>query len=48
MAPEISVSRLDVLKLSDLEKFAAGSLERNKVQEIKEQLLLGSTVKKSV
>jgi hypothetical protein len=48
MAPEISVSRLDVLKLSDLEKFATGSLERIKVQEIKEQLQFGPAVKKSV
>jgi hypothetical protein len=41
LAPEVSVSRLAVLKLSDLENFATGSLERIKVQEIKEQLNLG-------
>jgi hypothetical protein len=48
MAPEVSVSRLDVLKLSDLEKFATGSLERIKVQKLEEQLQLRPAGKKSV
>jgi hypothetical protein len=47
MAPEISVSRLDVLKLSDPEKFATGSFERIKAKRSRNSFNFGP-VQKSV
>lgn len=35
LAPEVSVSRLDAIKLSDLQKMAAESNDRGKIMEIK-------------
>ena len=40
--PEISVSRLDLLRLEDLQKMATGSIEQKRIQVIKEWLPLSS------
>lgn len=43
--PEISVSRLDLVRIEDLQKIATGSIEQKRVQDIKAKfqgLLLGS------
>jgi len=37
--PEISVSRLDLVRLEDLQKIASGSIEQKRVQIIKNRLL---------
>jgi len=39
-APEISVSRLDLLRLEDLQKMATGSIEQKKIQAIKNRIPL--------
>jgi len=36
--PEISVSRLDVVRLEDLQKIATGLLEQKRVQAIKDKV----------
>jgi len=36
--PEISVSRLDIVRLEDLQKIATGSIEQKRVQAIKDKL----------
>ena len=36
--PEISVSRLDLVRLEDLQKIASGSIEQKRVQIIKNKL----------
>jgi len=38
--PEISVSRLDLLRLEDLQKMAIGSIEQKNIQAIKNRLPL--------
>lgn len=40
--PEMSVSRLDLLRLEDLQKMATGSIEQKRIQIIKEWLPLSS------
>lgn len=39
LAPEVSVSRLDAIKLSDLQKMASGPTERPKILEIKGKIV---------
>ena len=36
--PEISVSRLDIVRLEDLQKIATGSIEQKRVRAIKNKL----------
>jgi len=38
LVPEISVSRLDLVRLEDLQKIASGSIEQKRVQNIKNKL----------
>ena len=36
--PEVSVTRVDLIKMGDLQKFASGLIERERVQEIRAKI----------
>jgi hypothetical protein len=47
LAPDVSVSRVDAIRLGDLQEITAGSFERRKVVEIKSKIIGEDQVEKA-